>query len=290
MTGDALREWPLVFFTTLTQLAVGAFVLWGLAAGLHPSPNPFSMTMFSRLLLSSVLVSLVLGVLAAATHLGRPVGAFFSLSNWRSSWLSREALLAAFFGLVVLVALCLRLVGYPIGWTDHLVILIGCVSGLSLVYGISRLYRLRTVPAWNNKGTTAAFFTTSLLTGVVTIMITWLLLTERDAAFASQSLKSQVAGLSNTLIFLSVVIQAIIFSFQVIYLNHLGGAGAESVRILWKKLRGVLFYRWLAAVVGVAILIFNERLVLVLLAYFLLLASEIMGRFLFYAFYQRAGY
>jgi DMSO reductase anchor subunit len=290
MSANTRSEWSLVLFTTLSQLAVGAFVLWGLAVGFLPSPNLLSTEPFSKALLSSVLISLLLGALSAASHLGRPIGAVFSLSNWRSSWLSREALLAAVFGLAVLVALCLRLIGYDISWTDRLVIFVGCFSGLSLVFGISRLYRLRTVPAWDNSGTTAAFFTTTLLTGTVAIMITWLLLVERDAAFANQSLKNRVMGMSNLLIFLLVVIQAVIFGFQMIYLNHLGGAAAESVRILWRKFRGVLFCRWLIAVAGVSLLILGELDFLVLLAYFLLLASEITGRFLFYAFYQRVGY
>jgi anaerobic dimethyl sulfoxide reductase subunit C (anchor subunit) len=283
-------EWSLVFFTILTQLAVGVFILRGLIAGLLPPPNALTTGLFPRVLLGTALISLVLGALAASTHLGRPVGAVFSLSNWRSSWLSREALLAAGFGVIVLAAFILRLLGFDFGWADRLVIFIGCVSGISLVFGISRLYRLRTVPAWDNGGTIFSFFTTCLLTGTLAVLSIWLLLVGKESALASYMYKEQVVEISSVLIFLLVGMQAGGFGFQMIFLSQLGGAGAESVQILWRKLRGVLIVRWSAALAGVALVIVGESAPLLLLACFLLFVSEILGRFLFYAAYQRVGY
>jgi DMSO reductase anchor subunit len=99
------REWSLVFFTLLTQLAVGTFAIWALGAVLLPSPNPLQAGMFPLAVLGTVLCTLIVGALIAASHLGRFTSAAFSLSNLRSSWLSREALLTIGFGLIVVTAI-----------------------------------------------------------------------------------------------------------------------------------------------------------------------------------------
>lgn len=286
----ARGEWSLIFFTTLTQMAVGAFALWGLGAGVLPSPSVFSTGLFSVILLSTVLAALFLGSLSATTHLGRPLGAVFSLSNWRRSWLSREALLAGGFGLMVMAALVLRLMGTRFGWADRLLILIGMLAGFSLVWGISRLYRLRTVPAWDNLATPAAFFTTSLLTGLVAIRLIWFAQEILEPILTRLPMVALFKIRSDLLIFLLVLVQAVFFCLLIIYLTQQGSAGAESVRILWQRHRLALILRWVMAAVGVLLLNLGTSPEQHLSAYFLLLASELIGRFLFYAFYQRTGF
>ena len=76
-------EWQLVFFTTLTQAAVGAFTWWGLAI-CFPLPPTYSAGAFAGTLLIITLLWLVLGTLAATLHLGRPGRAFFSYRAIRS--------------------------------------------------------------------------------------------------------------------------------------------------------------------------------------------------------------
>jgi anaerobic dimethyl sulfoxide reductase subunit C (anchor subunit) len=290
MSDTGHRKWSLVFFTTLTQLSVGTFVLWGILAVIRFSPSPFSTGTAPIAILGTVLTALILGALVASSHLGRPIGAIFSLSNWRRSWLSREALLAAGFGLLVLVLLILRIIGVDPGLLDYLFILSGSIFGFSLIFGIARLYRLRTVPAWNHYGTTATFFATSILTGVAVFMMVWFLLSAKNDSYAAEPLWSQLVMLSNILLFLLVGIQAAVFSATMLYLNNQGGAGAESVRLLWQGLRSVLIWRWLLASAGLLFLILPLLPILFALPYILLLISELLGRYLFYAFYQRTGF
>jgi hypothetical protein len=94
----------------------------------------------------------------------------------------------------------------------------------------------------------------------------------------------------NLLIVLLVGIQAAVFTATLLHLNHQGGAGAESVRILWTKQRRILSLRWLTAGAGVVLALVNLPPALIILPYILVLTSEVLGRFLFYAFYQRSGY
>lgn len=290
MIDHGRSEWSLVFFTILTQMAVGAFVVWGLLVVFLPSPNPFNRSLFPVILLYTVLACLILGALSAVTHLGRPIGAVFSLSNLRKSWLSREAVLAAFFGLAVLAALFLQFTSPSFGLANQVVIVIGIIAGFSLVWGISRLYQLRTVPAWNNPATPLSFLTTSLLTGIITVRMIWFVQEILEPDFAGLAIVALFKTRSHWLVYLLVLIQAVIFGILVIYLTQQGGAGAESVRILWTKYRIALILRWMAAAVGILLLNFGVSLGLNLAAFGLLLASEVAGRFLFYAFYQRQGF
>jgi anaerobic dimethyl sulfoxide reductase subunit C (anchor subunit) len=290
MNHNGRSLWTLVAFTLSTQMGVGAFVLWGFTAILPPTPSPINAGQLPLIILSAVLLILILGVLAAVFHLGRPMEAVFSLTNLHQSWLSREALLGIGFGLLILILFTFRWRRVDFGSLDRIIILMGIACGISLVYGISRLYMLRTVPAWNHLGTPASFFTTSFLLGTMMIMVLWNLLISSNDAYANDIILSRLAGISNTLILLLVGFQAAVFGAMSFYLNHMGGAAGDSVRALWTKLRGILIGRWLTAGIGVTILVLWPSRLFVFSAYTLLLISEILGRYLFYGFYRRTGY
>ncbi len=83
--------YSVIFFTTATGAGYGLLALNGLAAafGQLPADRGFAV--------ASVLVSYVLivgGLLSSTFHLGHPERAWRALSQWRSSWLSREGVLA----------------------------------------------------------------------------------------------------------------------------------------------------------------------------------------------------
>jgi DMSO reductase anchor subunit len=120
------------------------------------------------------------GLLISLLHLGQPQRAFRAAANWRKSWLSREILSAGAFS-AGLVAFNLLQWFYPLRpayleregrayWfglfpLHSLVFYLTAASGLALVYCIVRVYRLRTLPAWNHMLTTASFITTAAILG-----------------------------------------------------------------------------------------------------------------------------
>jgi len=287
---DRQSVWSLVFFTTLTQVSVGGFMLWGLLAMLLPTIGPFLSQQFTVILLLVLLLLPLTGIFAAALHLGFPLRTRFSIVNLRTSWLSREAVWGIGFGLLVAATLLLRIRRTDFGLLDCVIILAGITCGLCLVYAISRLYMLRTVPAWNHAGTPAAFFITSFLLGAVAIAAVWFLLNIGSAVNASAPGNIPFLGIWHLVIILLVGLQVVIFAVTNLYLNQQKGTPADSVSLLWTKLRGVLFARFLTAGVGVTLLILRLPPVLTLLAYLLLLISELLGRYLFYGFYRRSGY
>jgi DMSO reductase anchor subunit len=260
----------LVLFTTLTQTSFGTFTLWALLAAQPHPPSP----------LAFVLASLILGTLSALLHLGAPRRAIFSIANFRSSWLSREALLGGAFGTLVLLLYLRRWFGVLPTPLDTLLVILAILFGLTLVYSISRLYMLRTVPAWNNPATPAAFFTTAFLLGAIAVDI---------FSFHSPNLPP-----TKPLILLLAIIQLAIFFTLTLYLSSKDRPAADSLRALWTDLRLLSISRIASALLGIALLTAQQTLhfpiKLSFLAYALILLSELLARTLFYAFYRRSGF
>jgi sulfite dehydrogenase (quinone) subunit SoeC len=73
-----------IFFTTLSGAGYGLLIWTALAALLRQPPRPLLVSLLLALLLVSI------GLLSSLAHLGKPQRAWRALSQWRTSWLSRE--------------------------------------------------------------------------------------------------------------------------------------------------------------------------------------------------------
>ena len=102
------------------------------------------------LLLAWGFVLVGIGLFASLAHLGRPERAWLAFSQWRSSWLSREGVVAV---LSVLVILALAVALWRAG-SLHLLRGLGiglAVVALLTVYCTARIYSsLKPIPAWHN--------------------------------------------------------------------------------------------------------------------------------------------
>jgi len=148
----------LIIFTTLSGLGFGLMVFLGIDP---PDKGGWVMAVFAALALA-----LTLGGLAASTlHLGHPERAWRAFSQWRSSWLSREACLAVatlacftlYAGAIVLADL--RLV--PLGWLTALLAELTVLS-TAMIYA-----QLRSVPRWHDPATPALFLLYGLAGGAL---------------------------------------------------------------------------------------------------------------------------
>ncbi|KAB2884848.1 MAG: dibenzothiophene desulfurase [Albidovulum sp.] len=107
----------------------------------------------------------VVGLLASTFHLGRPERAILAFSQWRTSWLSREAWASA-GAILMLAPVALAAVfggGLPpaFGLTGALACLLALLS-TGMIYA-----QLRTVPRWNHWTTPALFFVWALAGGTI---------------------------------------------------------------------------------------------------------------------------
>ncbi|PZX16205.1 DMSO reductase anchor subunit [Palleronia aestuarii] len=144
----------LIAFTTLSGLGLGLLAFLGV--GLAPDEGRTGLVFFA---LAFALAGG--GLASSALHLGHPERAHLAFTQWRSSWLSREAWLAS--GALATMALhaALSLAGWriaPLGWLGAALCL-GTVGATAMIYA-----QLRTVPRWHHP-TTPALFLAYAITG-----------------------------------------------------------------------------------------------------------------------------
>jgi DMSO reductase anchor subunit len=138
----------IIIFTTLSGLGYGLAALLGL--GLL---DPAAIATRLAYLLALALISG--GLLSSTLHLGNPQRAWRALSQWRSSWLSREGVLAiATFAPLV----CL---GISAWWSGSHIVIAGLactVLAMVTVYCTAMIYAsLRSVQAWHTPLTAACY-------------------------------------------------------------------------------------------------------------------------------------
>lgn len=148
----------LIALSTLSGLGLGLLAMLGL--GLAP------VTGFTGLVFFALAFVLAGGGLSASLlHLGRPERALRAFSQWRSSWLSREAWLAVaalgIMGLYAALAVLAGIVVPPLGW-------LGAALCLATVASTAMIYAsLRTVPRWHHWSTPALFVGYAVTGGVL---------------------------------------------------------------------------------------------------------------------------
>lgn len=153
-----------ILFSTLSGLGLGflAFLGWGV---LQPSG-------WAAFLLWALGYGLALGGLMASTfHLGSPRNALKAFTQWRTSWLSREAW-AAVATLVVLAPVALAdIFGLAL---PRLVGQIGGTLALLTVFTTAMIYtQIRAVPRWHHWLTPVMFLTFALAGGAMLADRAW---------------------------------------------------------------------------------------------------------------------
>jgi DMSO reductase anchor subunit len=155
----------IIAFTTASGAGYGLLFLLGVAApaGLIPATSAFGMAAFAL-----ALGLITLGLLASLLHLGHPERAWRAVSQWRSSWLSREGVLAL---LTYLPAL-----GFAAGWllvgkTDGWIAVLGVLAALGAaltVYCTSMIYAsLKPIREWRQPLVPPVYLAFALMTGAL---------------------------------------------------------------------------------------------------------------------------
>jgi DMSO reductase anchor subunit len=154
-----------IFFTTASGAGFGLLALLGMlgAAGLLPPDRLFGL---AALALS--LGAAAIGLLASMFHLGRPERAWRAVSQWRTSWLSREG--------VASVATFVPAGLFAIGW-----VFAGSPGGLWGIFGVlaavgavisivctAMIYRsLKTIQRWCNDWVAPNYLALAFMTGAL---------------------------------------------------------------------------------------------------------------------------
>jgi sulfite dehydrogenase (quinone) subunit SoeC len=146
----------IIVFTTLSGLGYGLAALLGLGL-LDPAALS---TKLAHLLALTMIAG---GLLSSTLHLGNPQRAWRALSQWRSSWLSREGVLAiiTFVPLVVSAWACLSGERYL-----PLTGIAGAILAAVTVYCTGMIYAsLKSIDAWHTPLTPACYLLFSAAAG-----------------------------------------------------------------------------------------------------------------------------
>ena len=159
-----------IFFTTLSGAGYGllAVVAWSVLQ----QASPARALIF---LLALALVMITVGLLSSLAHLGKPLRAWRAMSQWRSSWLSREGVMAllTYVPAVALGALLLPSVLAPTAETiapAHIFDIAACVAAiigavLTVVCTAMIYASLKPIPAWRHALVVPAYLLFAMLCG-----------------------------------------------------------------------------------------------------------------------------
>ena len=153
----------IVFFTTSAGAGFALLTLLGLGAplGLLPDSESFG---FTALAVAALLA--VGGLASSVLHLGRPERAWRAFSQWRSSWLSREGILAV---LTLLSAAVFGSGWVLFGTAESLVGLSGILAaGLAgaTIYCTGMIYAsLKPIHQWHNGWVVPNYLALALMSG-----------------------------------------------------------------------------------------------------------------------------
>lgn len=155
-----MHELPLVFFTVLSQSAVGAFIILLVSSRIAPiGERQFTLSLLGPLIV------LGLGLIASLCHLGQPLRAFNTLLGLGRSPMSAEIVLIGLFALFAGLTFFTRLFGIGCEKLHFGLAAIACLFGVAFVVAVPFVYQLPTVPAWDTPLTMAAMILTALIGG-----------------------------------------------------------------------------------------------------------------------------
>lgn len=280
------EEWPLMMFTLISQLAIGSFILLVLVRSLLAPKDALAARNLTNFGIGAVGPLMALALIFSLFHLGTPFGAYRSLLNLGSSWLSREILTAG--GFLVLWFFTYKAYqkessGNSLGWLTSFV-------GLLTILSMASIYSNSIRPAWSNAHTFIAFFGATFVLGTAGAIA----LIGHIAK--GQTLSSEAMAVLKKVCYVGAVALIIPLIYLPVFLGSLNSgdpAAQASSMLLTGSYLIPLIIRWAFSLVGVIML---TNLVLkqskagrilsansILLAVALILVGEFIGRYVFYA-------
>jgi len=284
----AAREWPLVVFSLLGQLAVGGYLCLALPLFLSPRLAAPEGGRDARLVLTLAAAGLLAAALLAAFfHLGAPLNAPNALNNLRTSWLSREIFfLTMTLALWALLA-SMRMLKLKADALQAGLAVAAGAAGILFLVSMARIYMLSTVRVWNALFTPVSFFITALLLGAAA-----------GTMAAATGLLRLAPVHVRFLLLAAVLLAAAALAATALATPRFGLFGSVSPPGLKPPADPSLLLfvgRLIFLFAGAALLVLQSGRVSdglstaacfpVLAAFLLFFAAEFLGRFLFYSFY-----
>ena len=196
-----------ILFTTFSGAGYGLLALLGVLSALTLLPQGHG---FAILSLGTGLGFVTFGLLSSTAHLKHPERAWRAVSQWRSSWLSREGIVSILaYGPILTFAYLWIVKGAlhgVLGIITTLVCLV-TVSCTAMIYA-----SLKSIPAWHNPLVLPIYHGFALQLGMV-----WLL--------ACLAITGDVPL---TYLFVAIALSALVWVLKYLYWRHLDTAAPQS--------------------------------------------------------------
>lgn len=277
------KDFPLVIFTLLQQMAAGGFILLAILLLKKQINQPSSLRLSKRLIV--ILVFSGLALTASTLHLGHPFRGANVLFGIGRSWLSNEVVITGtFFGAVGFYWLA--------SWKKpewsalrQLSLAVGLLTALAGIAAMSMVYMINTVPVWYSWHTPASFFATAATAGALLA----LLLIRPIEEFYTPQVQSGIHFVGLVGLFSC----ALVMGMQAGFWSGISSAITTPAEQFagyssWMTTRAVLLFA--AAILWLATMLKDRISPASLLATLILvLAAEGAGRVIFYSVHMTAG-
>ncbi|MBT3190126.1 MAG: dimethyl sulfoxide reductase anchor subunit [Anaerolineae bacterium] len=284
-----MKKWSLVLFTTFSQMAVGAF--WVLMALRHYLALQSDLAHANALILTPLMITVAIMIFSLSislAHLGSPFIAYRAISNFRASWLSREIAFALFFTLSSLAVAFFLWAQIDSVKMQAALIWLAIFFGYMLVFSMSRVYMLRTVPIWNAFFTPTSFFLTALILGSV---VAGTIFAFRGFSL-SASIHNDILTILTKWTLLFLGIESILIIGRTI--NYASASHKDTIQKLWEGYKNIFYLRIFLNIAGIVCLSTTlsqakTHPVFYALCFVLILSAELADRFLFYTAREFSG-
>lgn len=308
----SLAEAPMIIFTLLAQLSVGAFVTLGviqLAARRFALVAAAEVDRITSPAAYAVGATLVAGLGASMLHLHDVTHMFNVLRHTGGSWLSNEIVMGMAFATSGFLFALLQWRGWGSPALRQTVAAVTALLGLGLVFAMSMVYMsLTTVPAWHTWYTPFRFFRTALLLGALAVgaafMLTVLVRLRRAAPghWANTNERRVVLGSLRGIGVAALILLGLQFVGLPLYLAQLNAQGPAGLASMASYQGAILAVALMlsfagAGLFGAGLIVLPQRwassprrlALLAGLALVCVLLAEVIGRALFYESMVRVG-
>jgi DMSO reductase anchor subunit len=211
-----------ILFTTLSGAGYGLLAWLGVSLALLSPRGPMAASLEGMQLagLALGIVLSTIGLLSSLAHLGQPQRAWRALSQWRTSWLSREGVMALLVPLPA-VAIAALLLWVPTG-ASRAALLAGlggllALLALATVACTAMIYAaLKPIPAWGHPLVVPVYLLFALSTGLALMFV---LMTAMLGGAGPASMLATLAVLGGLLALL-----------KWLYWHEIGRAGLPATR------------------------------------------------------------
>lgn len=282
-----MQEMALLIFTICTQAAIGMMVFAALAKLVNKDGN------FKSVIITSAGLAVV-GLLASLLHLGRPIAAINALTQFGSSWLSREIWFTSVFtGVTVLAALSIFL-KHSAKNIINVLLAVAAVIGFADIFVMSSIYYFTSVQAWQFSSIFVEFYAAAITMGAVLFIA----LSGKEAGNMRKPLTLAIG--------VAVIYQVIAVNIYYVQLGVNESLAAQKSLSLLNSMGGILALKWFLIVLGSGLLFLQIPKVnknatagqtaievaataegslntTAYIAAALLIIGQVIGRYLFYA-------